>query len=306
MIRSMTGFGTARRESRRGLLDVEIRTENHRHFHTHFRLPPQAERLEPELTRLLREQLSRGHVRLRLDYEAGPAAARALEVDHDRMRAYSQAYDEIERTYVLPRLGVVRRALRHLLGGVDRRALLAFGDFLKAPGGEAEDIDREDAMAATREALAKVASTREREGETLQSDLESALGALQAALEVVLERAPQRLDEERERLRAAIQELSGDVTLDEERVAREIAFLAERWDINEEIVRLRSHASEFRGLLEADGSEPAGKRLGFWVQEMLREANTIGSKANDAEIARQVIEMKTAIEQIREQVENVE
>ena len=107
-------------------------------------------------------------------------------------------------------------------------------------------------------------------------------------------------------MRKAVAELADDVQVDEERLAREIAFLAERWDINEELVRLRSHMAEFRSLIDGDGSEPAGKRLGFWVQEMHREANTIGSKANDAEIARQSVEIKAAIEKLREQVENVE
>jgi uncharacterized protein (TIGR00255 family) len=96
------------------------------------------------------------------------------------------------------------------------------------------------------------------------------------------------------------------VDVDEERLAREIAYLAERWDINEEVVRLASHIEQFRRLLDADGAEPAGKRLGFWVQEMHREANTIGSKANDSEIASFAVEIKTAIEKLREQVENVE
>ncbi len=107
-------------------------------------------------------------------------------------------------------------------------------------------------------------------------------------------------------MRAAVAELSGDAQVDEERLAREIAYLAERWDINEEVVRLRSHLAQFEQLLDDGGTEPAGKRLGFWVQEMHREANTIGSKANDAEIARLAVDIKTAIEKLREQVENVE
>jgi len=129
---------------------------------------------------------------------------------------------------------------------------------------------------------------------------------MDAALDAVELRAPQRLLEERDRLRAAVAELSGDAQLDEDRLAREVAYLAERWDINEEVVRLRSHIEQVRQLVDADGSEPVGKRLGFWVQEMHREANTIASKANDAEVARLAVEIKTAIEKLREQVENVE
>ena len=126
------------------------------------------------------------------------------------------------------------------------------------------------------------------------------------ALERVETRAPARLLAERDRLREAVKELSEQVPVDEDRLAREVVYLAEKWDINEELVRFRSHIELFQQALSADGAEPVGKRLGFLVQEMHREANTIGSKANDVEIAQHVIETKAAIERIREQVQNIE
>jgi uncharacterized protein (TIGR00255 family) len=122
----------------------------------------------------------------------------------------------------------------------------------------------------------------------------------------VAERAPARLTAERDRLRAAIAELAGEVATDEDRLAREIAYLAERWDISEELVRLRSHIDFFRDMMRQEGHEPVGKRLRFISQEMLREANTIGSKANDVGIQHQVVAIKNEIERLREQVENVE
>lgn len=306
MIRSMTGFGDMERETEAGRLHVEIRTENHRHFHTHFRLPAEAERWETELTRILRERISRGHVRFRLDFEPGEGAGRPLEVDHKRAAAYLAAMDDIERRHGSSLFNSTRRTLRRLFRGVDAGLLLRLGDVLRSGDDAAGRIDAEALFAATREALEKVAMTRAREGEALARDLLESVAAIEAALARIEERAPERLREERDRLRAAVSELSVEAGLDEDRLAKEVAFLAERWDINEEIVRLRSHLSEFRGLVHGEDSDPAGKRLGFWVQEMLREANTIGSKANDSEIARQVVEIKTAIEKIREQVENVE
>jgi uncharacterized protein (TIGR00255 family) len=147
---------------------------------------------------------------------------------------------------------------------------------------------------------------REDEGRRLHDDLEGRLRAIDAALSAVAERAPERLVAERERLRNAIAELSGGVAVDPDRLAQEVAYLAERWDINEELVRFRSHNELFRELLDATAAEAVGKRLSFLVQEMNREANTIGSKANDAAISHRVVAIKEEIERLREQVENVE
>jgi uncharacterized protein (TIGR00255 family) len=274
-------------------MSVQVRTVNHRHFHTHFRLPVGAERWEAELTAALRENISRGHVHCRMAFQAGPGVTRPVEVDHDRLAAYLSALEEISE--------------RHgLSGNVDLSLITRFGDVFQAPPDELEQLSIEDVVGATHEAVAMAVQMREREGEALAADLLESLSAIENALDVVAKRAPERLVEERDRLRAAVAELAGDAQMDEERLAREIAYLAERWDINEEAVRLRSHLSQFRGGIESDATEPVGKRLGFWVQEMHREANTIGSKANDAEIASQAVEMKTAIEKLREQVENVE
>jgi uncharacterized protein (TIGR00255 family) len=147
---------------------------------------------------------------------------------------------------------------------------------------------------------------REEEGRRLHDDLEGRIQAIEAALAAVEQRAPERLVAERDRLRRAVQELATGVAVDADRLAQEVAYLAERWDVNEELVRFRSHNELFRQLLEADSAEPVGKRLSFLVQEMHREANTIGSKANDAAIAHRVVAIKDEVERLREQVENVE
>jgi uncharacterized protein (TIGR00255 family) len=293
MIRSMTGFGEVLRETTAGMVNVQVRTVNHRHFHTHFRLPVGAERWEADLTQVLRERISRGSVHLRMGFQAGPAMTRPVQVDHARVGAYLSALQEIKEKHALE-------------GEVDISLVTRFGDVFEAPAEELEELPFEEVAAATREAVAMVVEMRESEGRALAEDLSESLRQISEALDGVEARAPQRLLQERDRLRAAVSELSGDTQVDEERLAREIAFLAERWDINEEVVRLRSHIDQFRQLLEADGSQPAGKRLGFWVQEMHREVNTIGSKANDPEIAGLTVDMKSAVEKLREQVENVE
>ncbi len=293
MIRSMTGFGEVLRETAVGIVNVQVRTVNHRHFHAHFRLPVGAERWEADLTQVLREKISRGSVHLRMGLQAGPTTTRPLQVDHARVGAYLSALQEIKERHALE-------------GEVDISLVTRFGDVFDAPTEELEELPIEEVAAATREAVAMVVEMRESEGRALAADLQESLRQISEALDGVEVRAPQRLLQERDRLSAAVSELSGDTQVDEERLAREIAFLAERWDINEEVVRLKSHLDQFQQLLEADGSQPAGKRLGFWVQEMHREVNTIGSKANDSEIAGLTVDIKTAVEKLREQVENVE
>jgi uncharacterized protein (TIGR00255 family) len=147
---------------------------------------------------------------------------------------------------------------------------------------------------------------REDEGRRLAADLDGRISAIEAALDAIAELAPSRLSAERDRLREAVGELAGGVAVSEDRLAQEIAYLAERWDINEELVRFRSHNELFRELMAANPEEPVGKRLSFLVQEMHREANTIGSKANHAGIAHRVVAIKEEVERLREQVENVE
>jgi uncharacterized protein (TIGR00255 family) len=294
MIRSMTGFGEVQRETAVGIVSVQVRTVNHRHFHTHFRLPIGAERWEADLTQILRERISRGAVHYRMSYQPGPGIRRPVQVDHTRVAAYLDALTEIKDQH--PGVG----------GDVDISLVSRFGDVFQAAPDELEELPFDEVSRATRDALAMVVELREQDGEAAAADLATSLGEIGTALGVIESRAPERLVEERDRLKAAVSELIGDAQVDEERLSREIAYLAERWDINEEIVRLRSHLQQFSELLDADESEPVGKRLGFWVQEMHREANTIGSKANDPEIARRSVDIKTAIEKLREQVENVE
>ena len=293
MIRSMTGFGEVERETASGRISVQVRTVNHRHFHAHFRLPTFAERWESELTQILRERIARGHVHYRLNFQQGPDATAAVQLDHDRVRAYLAAFEEIKG--------------RHgLAGDADLDLVARFSDIFQAGAEEPEELSFSEVAEATRTALAQALEVRETEGKMLADDLSGSLTDMKRALASIEERAPQRLIDERDRLRAAVAELAAGTPVDEERLAREVAWLAERWDINEEVVRLGSHIEQFLQLLRSDSDEPVGKRLSFWIQEMHREANTIGSKANDAVIAGLVVEIKTGIERLREQVENVE
>ena len=293
----MTGYGEAERETAAGTLRVEVRTVNHRHLNVNFRLPSAFARWEGELREWLRAHFARGHVNLsvRLEPPAGSAALRGLRIDEERVTAYLTLFREMGT-----RLGVP--------GEPDLALLTRFSDILVRDDSEAEQVEvaPEELRAVVDDAARQNLRMREDEGRRLHDDLEGRLRAIDAALEVVEERAPGRLVAERDRLRTAIAELVGGIAVDADRLAQEVAYLAERWDVNEELVRFRSHNELFRELLAAEAAEPVGKRLSFLVQEMNREANTIGSKANDAAISHRVVAIKEEIERLREQVENVE
>ncbi|MGD8278711.1 MAG: YicC/YloC family endoribonuclease [Gemmatimonadota bacterium] len=294
MIRSMTGFGEASSDIPAGRIRAEIRTVNHRFFSVNLRLGRGFERLEPPLREWLREHFSRGHVNCSLQLERdGPAVPEGtLEVDLARARRYAEALRGLQSE-----LG--------LGGEVDVALIARFGDVLSwsAEGPEPE-IDGEAVRAAVEAAARATVTMREEEGRRLAVDLDARLAAIEVAIGAVEARAPERLVQERDRMRRVVAELLDGATLDEDRVAREIAMLAERWDVSEETVRLRAHVAAFREAMAS--AEPVGKRLGFLGQEMNREANTIGSKANDAALEHHVIAIKEEIERLREQIENVE
>jgi len=294
MIRSMTGYGEAERENPAGRLRLEVKTVNHRFFNANIKTPNGFDRFERDLVEVFRAHVSRGHVAATFSIDRRAAeAAGGVRVDLERARGYKEALEAVQKALAIP-------------GVVELGMLARYGDIFRAPEPETLAVEVEVLREMAEEAVRGVVALREAEGARLHDDLAGRLDAMAGHLDAVAARAPDRLVRERERLREAIRELTQQVEVDEDRLAREIAYLAERWDINEEIVRFRSHISLFREALDADSAEPVGKRLGFLVQEMHREANTIGSKANDQEITEASMALKEEIERLREQVENVE
>jgi uncharacterized protein (TIGR00255 family) len=292
----MTGFGEAERVLEDGVLRVEIKTVNHRFFNASVRTPPGFDRIEHELQGWLRPLVSRGHVHLVVSFVRPQGRDADLpQLDMHRARHYA---------------GLLRRLRDELdlTGSPDVHAVARFGDIFRVGEAKSEDAapDTEVVRNLVETAGRALVRMREIEGARLQKDMEERLAVLASEVERVAQRAPERLVRERDRLRAVVAELTGQTELDEDRLTREIVYLAERWDLNEEVVRFRSHLQLFRETLAAGDGEPVGKRLSFIVQEMHREANTIGSKANDSEIAHASVAMKEEIERLREQVENVE
>lgn len=289
----MTGYGVAEASLADGRLQCEIRTVNHRHLNIQTKLPTSLQSFEDVLRALLRERLARGHVNLAARWVEEPVVPSAVAVDLTRARQVVEALIRLQRE-----LG---------LGGEIDVALVARQPDVLQWGGEDGVVPEgaHDALiAVVREALEGVLGMREREGRALGEELTRLLDVLEGKLATVRERASPRLQAERDRLRAALAELLEGRTVDEERVAQEIAMLAEKLDVREEIVRLEAHCAAARETLAAD--EPIGRRLAFLSQEMLREVNTIGSKANDTVMSHAVVAMKGVLEQFREQIENVE
>ncbi len=288
--RSMTGYGAADGQVAGGRLRLEIRTVNHRHLSVQLKVPAQLSECESAIRERLRAHFDRGHVTVSGRWLEEPPQAEAVTVDVERARALVTG---------LRRLG---RSLK-LAGKVDLATVARLPDVVRVARAEAAP-DASGAVALLDRAAQGCVATREREGAALCADLTARLDALAGLARRVAAAAPERLVRERDRLAASVKELAGGVNVDQARLSQEIAYLADRLDITEELVRFEAHLSAMREALA--GSEAAGRRLGFLLQEAGREANTIGSKANDAAIAEAVIAMKIELEKLREQVENLE
>jgi uncharacterized protein (TIGR00255 family) len=287
----MTGFGAAEGAVAGGWIRLEIRTVNHRHFNLATRLPGELAVLEGELRERLRREFDRGHIAVHGRWTESPAATSGFAVDLDRARLVTQRLRELQSA-----LG---------LGGEVTLDLVARQpNVLTATGGDAAEIAWSEVEPIVARAAAECRVMRAREGEVLVAELRHRLDLLEAAATRVEARAPERLVRERDRLRGAVAELLEGKAVDEGRLAQEVAFQADRLDITEELVRFRAHIVAAREALAGD--KPAGKQLGFLAQELGREVNTMGSKANDAEISHEVVAMKGELEKLREQLENLE
>lgn len=291
MIRSMTGFGAATGSVGSQRVTVEMRTVNHRFFNPHVKLPPSLSRWEVEVREQLRRSIARGNITVSARTEREDSAP--LAIDEERFAGYVEQLRALQK--------------RHSLGEE-----LVIGTVLRMPeifaGGSADETpDTPDELTAVvASALEALTLMREAEGARLAALLEERIAAAEATLDLIATRAPLRLVEERDRLRQSVRELTDGVDVDPARLAQEIAVLADRLDVSEEIDRFRSHVEAFRAALRKQSHEPVGKRLGFLLQEMLREANTTGSKARDAMMTHHVVAIKEELERIAEQVENVE
>jgi uncharacterized protein (TIGR00255 family) len=287
----MTGFGAAEGPVAGRRLRVEIKTVNHRYFNLSAKLPNELGSLEMELRERLRRDFERGHITVLARWTESADGRLGFTVDLDRARL------------VAARLREMQSALG--LGGEVTVELVARqAEVLSTGSNGAPEIAWSEIEPIVARAGQECRAMRAREGSTLVSELEHRLQLLERAAQEIAARTPGRLVRERERLRTAVSQLLDGRTIDEQRLAQELALLADKLDITEELVRFRAHLGAARDTLAGD--QPVGKRLGFLAQELGREVNTMGSKAGDAEIAQLVIGMKGELEKFREQLENLE
>ena len=289
MIRSMTGYGAAEGLVGGSRVSVELRTVNHRFFSPSIKLPSDLSRWEPDVREALRKKIARGHVTVSARTERTAAAG---IIDENRFAKYVSMLRDLRD--------------RHGLDGtIDVATVLRMPDVVGSAD-DGEDGTAAELTVIVESAIDSLTRSRSEEGHRLGEYLLDRLGVVESALGRVAARAPERVIAQRDRLREAVKTLTDGMAVDEQRVAQEIAILADRLDVQEELQRFGSHIIAFRSALQQSGGEPVGKRLGFLLQEMLREANTTGSKANDAAIMQDVVTIKEELERIREQVENLE
>jgi uncharacterized protein (TIGR00255 family) len=290
---SMTGFGAAAGQVDGVEYAVEIRSVNNRYYKSTIKLPDALAAVEPVVEGLLRQSVSRGSVTVSVRMKLGDEQA-AGEINRVALNKYLDQLRMIE-TEANPTLRI------------DLASLLLLPGVCNAPAvSELAERTTDGLIALVKKALGALVAMRSKEGQALGKDLVDNCKVIQCQLALVARRSPNVVAEYQQRLTVRVQELTraAKLEMDESMLAREVAIFAERSDINEEISRLTGHVEQFRAAMDSD--EPAGRKLDFIAQEMLREANTIASKANDSEIARAAVEMKTAIDRIKEQVQNAE
>jgi len=294
MIKSMTGYGVAEQDLPLGKASVEVRSLNHKYLDISVKLPRGFFTLEPQIREMVKKRVSRGRVDLvmRIDPSGSSLPRYRLEADTHLAEEYIHLLESIKERFGLK--GEV--TLDHIA------AVREIAPFLEVK----EDAEPywQEISSVTEQALGALEDSRRKEGETLAADLRGRSQAVQRLMQEIREKAPEVIVAYRERLRERVRTLLEGGDFDERRFQQEVAYLAERSDVSEEVIRMESHLSQFESKLADEG--PAGRGLDFILQEMNREVNTIGAKATDVDIAQRVIALKGELERMREQVQNIE
>ncbi|HWJ02463.1 MAG TPA: YicC/YloC family endoribonuclease [Verrucomicrobiae bacterium] len=292
MVNSMTGYGRGEGEGAGKLLTVELKSVNHRYLETFIRLPRQYNPLEEKIKRVIQEKVSRGRVEVFCNFKESGDIKRNIKVDKDLALSYDKALGDLAQS-----LGI-----SHV---PDAYKLITLPEVISL---EEKEEDLEEIWEVCRQALSQALEAfvlmRKQEGGRLKEDLIHRIEKIAHRIKDIEARQPQVIEEYHDKLKQRISELLAEVPLDENRLANEVAIFADRTSITEELVRLDSHLVQFKASLNL--KEPVGRKLDFLTQELNREINTIGSKANDLEIGKIVVEVKSEIEKIREQVQNLE
>jgi uncharacterized protein (TIGR00255 family) len=288
----MTGYGRSETVCEGQKITVEMKSVNHRFLELSMRLPSVLFQLETELKKKISEKCKRGRIEINIRIEGENEDNSRINCNMDTARGYFDVLNKIKEEFALSE-------------EISLRTLTSFRDIFATP---AETQLSPELISSVNNALLEAAAMmvkmRQDEGAVMYQDMQARLGSIKEIVTTIKARVPQVVVEYQKRLADRVKELTAGYTLDDARLAQEVAIMAERSDITEEIVRLQSHIGQFDVLLQSDEAE--GKKIDFLLQEMNREINTIGSKSNDLEIARQVIEAKSEMNKLREQAQNIE
>lgn len=292
MVKSMTGFGRAIKELDGYVITVELKSVNHRYFEFYSRCPRQYGFIDDKIKSFVNSRVSRGKIECFVSIEALNTESADVVVNNTLASAYVKALKEIAKTY----------ELKEDFGA---STISRFQDVLVVRKTE-EDEDKiwQLVQSVASEAIDKFIEMRSVEGRRMYDDVYSRSQFILDCVGYIEERSPQTVKEYNDKLITRVHDLLGDVSLDENRILQEVAIYADKVAVAEETVRLRSHIEQLRVFLESD--EAIGRKMDFLVQEINRETNTIGSKCNDVDVARKVVDMKAEIEKIREQIQNIE
>ncbi|MDA8124074.1 MAG: YicC family protein [Deltaproteobacteria bacterium] len=294
MIRSMTGYGRSEAVLRGRKMTVEMKSVNHRYLEVSLRLPGMLAPFEAEIKKRIGEQCSRGRIEatLRIDNDGGTESNGRFALNLPLLQNYHALLNQMKEEL-------------HLEEDISLSVMAGFRDlFVPTEAVQDPAVLWEGMATLLDEALRMLTEMRDREGKVLQEDLSARLSLIGGTLEGIAARSPQVVLDYQRRLGDRIRDLTGGMAIDESRLLQEVAIMAEKSDITEEVVRFRCHIGQFVDLLTT--GEAAGRKIDFLIQEMGREVNTIGSKSGDAEISRSVIEIKSELAKLREQVQNIE
>ena len=292
MILSMTGYGTGSAQRENTVVSVEIKTVNHRFLDFHVRIAREYQFLEGEIQQLIRGALDRGRVDVSVTLQNSASAA--FEINSSLLKGYLEAAGKLKDEF-------------HFQDSLDLKTILRLPGIIQVkeavqtePAGTVSEL----VGSSVREALDGVLRMRRQEGDALRADMKKNLACVEESAECIRERSVNLAADHLQKLRDRLSQLVAQGDMDPQRLAQEAALIADKSDISEEIARLKSHIEQYRFLMDA--KEKAGKKLDFLLQELQREANTILSKSGDLEVSRHAIAIKTDIEKLREQVQNVE
>ena len=292
MIKSMTGYGSAKGTVEGLTISVELKSVNNRYLDTSVRLPRSFLFAEDAVKAAVQRHISRGKVDVFVSVDSTEAGDMTVKVNEGLLRGYMDAIRSIAKEYDLP----------------DDLSALAVSRFPDVLSVEKKDLDAEAISAGiveiAEQALKDFDAMRLREGEKLRDDVLSRVAVIDSLVSTVEQTAPQTVTDYRARLEAKMAEVLGSTGVDENRILAEAAIFADHIAVDEETVRLRSHMSQLNTMI--CGNSPTGRKIDFLIQEFNREANTIGSKCQNSEIAHTVVDLKSEIEKIREQIQNIE